>query len=102
MLLRLLVTTIIPRWVPSYIVVLLVLASPSGVLLLHLCGWVCSSKRLLLHLIHHLLLVDALVCQLLLQMVVCRGQLLVGGGESVDGRLCRIVRSCEFVDGFIE
>ena len=102
LLLWLLVATVVPCWVPYCIVVHPSPAPPSGVLLLHLCGWVWCTKWSLLHLHHHLLLIDSLVSQLLLQMVVRRGQLLVGGGESVDGRLRRIVRGCELVDGFIE
>ena len=92
LLLRLLVATVVPCWVPSCVVVHPSPAPPSGVLLLHLYGWVWCSKWLVLHLQHHLLLIDSLVCQLLLQMVVRRGQLLVGVGKSVDGGLSRIVR----------
>ena len=55
-----------------------------------------------MHLVYHLLLVYALVCQLLLQMVIRRGQLLVGGGEPIDGGLRRIVRGCKLVHGFIK
>ena len=93
----LLVATVIPCWVPSCVVVHPFLVPPSGVLLLHLCGRVWWTKWSLLHLHHHLLLIDTLISQLLLQMVVRGGQLLVGGGESIDGQLRRIVRGCKFI-----
>ena len=101
-MLRLLVSTV-PCWVPSSSLLLLrAPALPSVALLLYLYGWVECSIRLLLHLVHHLLLVDALIHQLLLQVVVCHDQLLVGGCEPVDGGSCRIVRGCKFVYGFVE
>ena len=40
--------------------------------------------RLALNLQHHLLLLNPLICQLLLQLVVHHGQLLVHGCEGID------------------
>ena len=75
----------------------------SIVLLMYLCRWHgCLKLQLALHLEHHLLLIDAMVCQLLLELVIHHGQLLVGGCEPVDGGLCHIVRGGNIFDSLIK
>ena len=61
LLMRLLVSAV-PYWFPpSSLLLLGVPALLSVVLLLHLYGWVGCLKCRLLHLVHYLLLIDALI-----------------------------------------